>query len=277
MTPLAFDIAVGVIILLSIMISYFRGVIREVFTLVGLGLAVYISCAAGPLLKPGIGKWFGATAEGSADHPPMVFGLVDANLATKIVAYGGIFLFVLICMFVLRMLITRWIKEAGLSVVDRLLGAVFGFLRGFLLVFAVYAVCFYLVTEEKLPEWVRGSRSAPVFNKTIAWLDKNFALSERFIKDEGGHISIQLDKVDLDKVGEEVKEKGADAVQDLKDEIKKEESAIEKTPDTAPPPPMDVPPAEGEDSSDETTSPDEDGSEPVENTPPPAGTDGTTP
>lgn len=52
MTPAILDIAVIVILLLSTLIAYFRGIIREIFTIIGLLAASFISYKFGHLLIP---------------------------------------------------------------------------------------------------------------------------------------------------------------------------------------------------------------------------------
>ena len=239
MTPHALDLAIGAIILLSTLIAYFRGIVREFFTLAGFALASFISYKGGHLLVPGLGKWLGVPPEGSNEKVDLVLGLVSPTVASYIIAYGGVFLLVFILMIVLRVMATRWIKEAGLSVVDRLLGAGFGFLRGFILVFVVYTTCYYLISKDKFPEWVKNSHSAPIFEGTLAWTKTHIDL-DKMIEDRGNGIAIKLDKVDLDKAGAETGE----AAKELKAEVKKEETEIQKAiPETPPAPLPSAPPA----------------------------------
>ena len=67
MTPDALDIAVGGIILLSIVFAYFRGIVKEIFTLLGLGLAGYTAYKGGHILIPEFNKWLQVPEEGSAE------------------------------------------------------------------------------------------------------------------------------------------------------------------------------------------------------------------
>ncbi len=231
MTPLALDIAIGSIIFLSTLIAYFRGIIREFFTLAGLGLATYVSYKGGHLLVPGLQKWLGAATD-SATEKATVLGLLKPTMASYVIAYGGVFLLIFVLMIVVRILTTRAIQDAGLGVLDRLIGAAFGFARGFLLVFVVYATCFYLITKDKFPEWAKNSYSVPVLDNALAWTSQHIEL-DKIIKDEGSGISIKLDKVDPDKLGKDAGE----AAKELKDEVKKEEQQVQKAvPDTTPAP-----------------------------------------
>jgi hypothetical protein len=78
---------------------------------------------------------------------------------------------------------------------------------------------------ERLPSWVKESRSAPVFNSTLTWLDNNYDL-KKFIKDESGHIAIRIGKVDPDEIGKDnpaEKEADKDAEEELKEKLRLEE------------------------------------------------------
>ena len=231
MTPLALDITIGTIIFLSTLIAYFRGIVREFFTLAGFALATFASYEGGHLLVPGLGKWLGVLPD-STQEKVSILGLLTPTMASKVIAYGGVFLLVLVLMIVIRLLISRWIKEAGLGVVDRLLGAGFGFLRVFLLVFVVYATCFYLIGKDKFPDWAKNSTSVPVLGSTMDWTNKHVDLS-KIIQDRGNGIAITLDKVDLDKLSPET----AGAAKELKDEMKKEVTQIQKAVPETPPAP----------------------------------------
>ena len=233
MTPLALDLVIGAIIVVSTLAAYFRGIVREFFILAGFALAVFVSYKGGHLLVPGIGKWLGAPPEGSHEKTALILGIVSPAVASYILSYGGVFMLIFILIMVIRILITRWINEAGLGVVDRLLGAAFGFLRGFLLVFVIYATCYYLITRNKFPDWARNSISVPILDSTMTWANKHFDL-DKIIEDRGNGIAIKIDKIDLDKVGAET----STAVKELKDEVKKEEKEIQKAVPETPPSPV---------------------------------------
>ncbi len=235
MTPHAFDLAVLFIILLSTATAYFRGIIREFFILAGLILAVVISSAGGHFLVPGLDKWLGATG---GHEKATIMGLLKPSMAANIVSYGGIFLLVFGLMIVTRILVTRAIQDAGLLVVDRILGGIFGFLRGFLFVFVIYVTCFYLITPSAFPKWVKDSYSMPVFDKTLVWTNKHVFDLNHIIEDKGSSIALKFNKVDLDKVG-----KAADSTaKKVKSEVSQPADKIEQTPPPAPQNPPQVAP-----------------------------------
>jgi uncharacterized membrane protein required for colicin V production len=160
----------------------------------------------------------------------LVLGILAPSLAAKVFSYGGVFIFIFVIMSLIGHLLTKWTQEAGLAIVDRGLGACFGFLRGFLLVFLLYVPCTYLIDQKTLPDWAKESYSVPILQKTMAWANTQFGL-DKMIEDRGGSIAIKLNKVDFDKLGAAMHP----AEEELKKEIKKEEKEIQKgQPDTQP-------------------------------------------
>jgi membrane protein required for colicin V production len=224
MTPLALDIAIGLIIFLSTLAAYFRGLIKEVFTLLGLAVAVFLAYKLGHLLVPEFNQWLHVPEEGDKTKTELVWGLMSPALASKVFSYGGTFLSALLVMILLGHFISRWIQEAGLGIVDRLLGAGFGLLRGFLLVFLFYVPSTYLIEYKKFPDWAKNSFSVPVLQSALDWTNKTFELDKK-IEDRGNGIAIKFDKVDLDKIGAEA---ARQAEEELKAAIAKEEKEVQK-------------------------------------------------
>lgn len=232
MTPHALDLSIAFIILLSTLVAYFRGIVREIFMLTGFALATFVAYKGGHLLVPDVSKWMGALPN-PADEKPTVLSLLKPSVATDVVAYGGVFLLVFILMVIIRMMISHWVDAAGLSVVDKVLGAFFGFFRGFLLVFVVFATCLYMAyagEPDQLPEWVKDSVSVPILESTLIWTNKNIDLKST-MKD----IASRLEKVNFDKTAK-------DAGDDLKAEVKKEETEVQKSQPETPPAAVPVPP-----------------------------------
>lgn len=230
MTPLALDIAIALIILLSTVVAYLRGVIREIFTLVTFGISAFIAYAGGHVLVPTFNEWLNVPDGNDTSKATLVLGLLTPSLAAKVFSYGGVFLFFFIVLSLLGRLLTRWVSEAGLAVVDRLLGAGFGFLRGFLLVFVFYVPSTYLISQEKFPEWARQSYSVPILQKVLTAANQYFELDKK-IEDRGSGIVIKLDKIDLDKLGEKMHP----AEEELKKALKQEELEVQKgAPDAQP-------------------------------------------
>lgn len=229
MTPLALDLVVGFILLMSALIAYFRGIIKEAFTLVGLGLAVFATYKGAHLLVPGLNRLMGVPMEGSRTAAKPMFGFLTPEMMAKVAAYGGTFLTVFVVMTLLGMLLTRWTNEMGLGLVDRLLGAAFGVLRGFLLVFVVYVPFTYLIDQKKFPDWAKNSVSVPILQSTLSWANETWQLDKK-IEDRGSGIAVKFSKIDPDKLGEG----DAEAERELKQAIQKEEKEVQKAPPEGP-------------------------------------------
>lgn len=234
MTPNALDLSIALIILLSTLVAYFRGIVREIFMLTGVALAAFVAYKGGHLLVPDVSKWMG-TLPNPADEKPTVLSLLKPSVATDVIAYGGVFLLVFILMIVIRMMISHWVDAAGLNVADKVLGAFFGFLRGFLLVFVVFATCLYMAyagEPDALPEWAKNSISVPILESTLIWTNKNIDLKST-IKT----VDDKLQKINFDKTAKEA----GDASTELKAEVKKEETAVQKSQPETPPAAVPVP------------------------------------
>ena len=223
MTALALDIAIGLVIFISTLIAYFRGVIREVFTLIVIVVAVFIAYKLGHLLVPEFNQWLHVQDEGDKGKVELIWGIMSPPLASKVFSYGGTFLFVFLLMTLLGHFMSVWIKEAGLGIVDRVLGAAFGFLRGFLLVFLVYAPCTWLIDQQKFPDWAKKSFSVPILQGTLDWVNEAFELDKK-IEDRGSGIAVKFDKIDIDKFGAGA----SSAEEELKEAIEREEKEIQE-------------------------------------------------
>lgn len=218
MTADALDITVILILLISMGIAWFRGLIREVFTIISLFGSSYAAYKGGPLLLPRFNEWLHVPVEveeGAADavaeKAEMIWGVLSPELAAKLASYSSAFLFFFIVMTLIGFFLSRAVNEAGLGVVDKVLGAGFGFARGFLLIFLIYFGCTYLIDQEKMPKWVAESKSYPVFEEARVWANKRFSLEQK-VEDRGDGIAIHIDKVTPD---EEDMEKAEDAARDL--------------------------------------------------------------
>jgi membrane protein required for colicin V production len=155
----ALDYAWLAVLGLSVLLGLWRGVIREVFSLAGWVLAVLAALAF--------------TADAAA--------LIPATFATPVVragiAFAVIFLVVLLLLSILGMLLAKAFHAAGLGVPDRILGGVFGFARGALILFiAVLAAAFTALPRE--PLWRESALTPAIETAVLAarpWLPPRIA------------------------------------------------------------------------------------------------------
>jgi membrane protein required for colicin V production len=135
------------ILVYSIAISWFKGFVREI-----LGL---ITVLAGVLLA----AWFYRGVGG------MFKDVVRTENIALFLGFSIIFLVTLLAGFIIIWLVTRFMKFAKLQWADRLLGAAFGFIRGWLISAAILLAftAFEIQTErlknsELAPYFLPGSR-----------------------------------------------------------------------------------------------------------------------
>ena len=159
-----FDYIVIGVVGLSLLMGLWRGVVSELIALAAWALAI--------LAAVKFGAWVGQSLFFSIDDP--VLRVLIGSLA--------VFVGVLVIMAVVRMLFSRMVKALGLSVSDRLLGMIFGVVRGVL-------VCMVLVglggmTSAPQQDWWRSARfSAPLETTVLAakpWLPDDLAKRIRF-------------------------------------------------------------------------------------------------
>lgn len=149
-----FDYAVLAIIGISVLLSIIHGLVRELLALaswiVAFMVAQIYATAVAPLLPAAI--------------PSESLRLLAAFLA--------VFLAVLLLMTLLAIAVSSLVKKAGLGLVDRALGAVFGLVRGLAFVMLVVLLA-GLTSLPRQPAWRHALSSAPLeaLAKTVkVWL-----------------------------------------------------------------------------------------------------------
>jgi len=135
---------------LSVLIGLFRGLISELLGLVIWATAFWASWAFGPAVAAWLGQY------------------LSMPTARMVIGYGGVLMGVLIIGAIIRAIISRILWRTGLSGMDRMLGMVFGFARGALIVaFMVFLFSLTALTQES---WWRQSNMVPQFQGLAGWL-----------------------------------------------------------------------------------------------------------
>lgn len=151
------DIAILVVVAISVIISLVRGFVRESLSLAGLVAAIaasfYLSQPASQLL------------EGSVETPSL----------RLIIAVVVLFVVTLFSVAILNFFVGKLIKISGLSGTDRMIGVIFGVLRGVLVV----AVLVVLASMTTLPEdpWWQASVLLGYFEQLVV-LSKDYLPSD---------------------------------------------------------------------------------------------------
>lgn len=117
-----FDYLVLATLASSIVIGVFRGLVKEVLSLAGWVVAFFVANAFGARLAP-------------------MLTVIPGEVLRLIVAFIVLFIGTRLLMGLVSMAIQALVTATGLSPVDRLLGAGFGFARGVVIVLAVVTVC----------------------------------------------------------------------------------------------------------------------------------------
>jgi membrane protein required for colicin V production len=160
------DYAVFGVLAISIGWGAWRGLVREIISILGWVIAFL---AAGLLAGP------------LAVHMP---DLIPEGAPRVLAAYVSVFLSVLVITTLLGLLLSRLVKLVGLGGLDALLGAMFGTARGALIVLAL-AILAGLTSAPRQQFWRDSVCAAPLRAAALAirpWLPAT--LAERLRYDE---------------------------------------------------------------------------------------------
>lgn len=178
-TLTAFDIGVLIIVGLSTLFAFGRG-----FATVALSFGAW----AGALM---------ATIVGFELVKPYGRQYISPPELADLVTLGVLFFLTLFILKQLAEFIGRTIKESPVGFLDRSLGALFGLLRGMVIVAIAYLAFDKLYPADNQPDWVKSARLKPL----VAW---SAEMLEGFAGDALGD--------DPKSVGSDYLEKAADAV-----------------------------------------------------------------
>jgi membrane protein required for colicin V production len=146
------DLAVLIILLLSAIVAFVRGFVREFLGILAWIGAAIVTLYTFPAAQPFLRQYI--SIEWMAD---LVTGLV-------------IFIVSLVVFSTLAHFAARGVRTSALNAVDRSLGFLFGLVRGAILVCLAYLVLVYASEDGQLPSWVEDARSRPFVNQGAAWL-----------------------------------------------------------------------------------------------------------
>ncbi|GAB4175062.1 MAG: CvpA family protein [Wenzhouxiangellaceae bacterium] len=144
--------------LVSMLVSLWRGFIREVFSILVWVAAAFAAFRLSPVLALRLEDW------------------IDLPSARFITAFVVVFVLVLVVGGLIGFLVGKLVEKTGLSATDRLFGALFGLARAMVLV--VVAVLLLKPTPFSQDPWWRESRLIPRFeqlaDQVVVWLPDEF-------------------------------------------------------------------------------------------------------
>jgi membrane protein required for colicin V production len=131
------DILIVIILLVSIVVGAMRGLIRELIALIFWIAAIWSAWAFGSLIEPYLG--------GLLNGPQVRVWVARLIIFAVVLCIGALVGFIM-------GLLTRY---SGLGLVDRLMGTMFGFARGMVLL-GLLAICGELLQLQQEPWWHRS-------------------------------------------------------------------------------------------------------------------------
>jgi membrane protein required for colicin V production len=159
-----FDYAILIGVTLSVLLGFWRGVVSEVLALAAWVLVVVMCKILAPSLSPELARWI--------SDP--IFQYLAAVVAIAVA--------VLLLVSVVRVLLSNLLRAAGLGLIDRFLGAIFGLARGVLLVLVLVAVGG--MTGFPKRAWWRDAMLAPPLETAVIavkpWLPHKWASRIRY-------------------------------------------------------------------------------------------------
>jgi membrane protein required for colicin V production len=146
------DFVVLLVVAFSAMMAFMRGFVREIL---------------------GLGAWIGAGVTAfvlfPTVQPMMRKAIANPDLADP-VAFGAVFLVLLILLSLIARFMGRAVRAAGLGGLDRTLGLVYGLARGAVLVIAVYIGAGWIEPMESWPNIVLEARTLPSIYLGAVWV-----------------------------------------------------------------------------------------------------------
>ncbi len=147
------DGAVAVIIVLSALLAYSRGLVREAMAIAGWVVAAILAFMFAPQVQPLV-----------KEVPVVGDFLTDSCELSIIAAFAAVFTVALVITSLFTPLFSSLIQRSALGGLDQALGFFFGVARGVLLVAIGFFVYETVITAQDIP-MIDDSRSAAVFSR----------------------------------------------------------------------------------------------------------------
>lgn len=144
------DIVILAIIAISALISLWRGFFKEALSLATWVAAIWVALAFSHEMSALLAEW------------------IETPSARAAVAMAILFLLVLLLGGIVNYLIGQLVRKTGLEGTDRMLGTVFGAVRGALVVAVLVLVAGMTVVPQD--SWWQASQLMPHFEQLAMWL-----------------------------------------------------------------------------------------------------------
>ena len=150
------DWAIVAVLSLSILLSLWRGFVREALSLAGWAAAFVIANMFADALELVLTQWISNTT------------------GRYIAAFAILFVATLLMANILGALGAQVVRVTGLSLLDRLLGTAFGFARGIIIVLVLVYLLRHLTPPQNL-KWLDQSELMPQVNMLGQWVELLFS------------------------------------------------------------------------------------------------------
>lgn len=155
------DAAVAGVVLLSAFLAYSRGFTREMFAIGGWVVAAFAAFFFAPMIEP-------LMREIPVVGPQLAKSCVISMIAAfALVVAAGLLIFA-----VFTPVFASVVLESALGPIDRVLGFLFGVVRGIALIAVAYLVYTSLSGDEVIPA-LDNAASKPIFEEAAAMIDRN--------------------------------------------------------------------------------------------------------
>lgn len=140
----ALDIVVIVILALSALLAFMRGMVRETFSLLG-----WIAGAVAVVFLLPVAR-------------PYVAQVISSEIVGDVLAGTVIFIVVLVIVALLSAKLAERVRQSSLGSLDRSLGLLYGLFRGAVLACLGYLLLSWAYSLENQPPWIADARSKPL-------------------------------------------------------------------------------------------------------------------
>ena len=154
------DAVVAAIIILSAILAWSRGFVRESLAILGWIGAAILAFLFAPTVRPMI-----------AQVPVLDRFLGDSCELATIAAFAVVFALALVVFSIITPLFSSVVQRSALGGIDQGMGFLFGVARGILLVAIAFIVYDRVMTSQRV-EAVENSRSAQVFSRMRGQMDE---------------------------------------------------------------------------------------------------------
>jgi membrane protein required for colicin V production len=138
------DPIVVVVIFISAAYATYKGFVSETLSIFAWAAAAFATLFFGPKLAP------------------MTRGLVGTPWLGVLIGYALIFLVVLIPLSFMSFRFADSVKHSAVGTLDRVLGAVFGIVRGLAIIGLAYIAFSYVVSVKAQPDWIANAKTLSV-------------------------------------------------------------------------------------------------------------------